>query len=292
MISIHAPRVGRDRCWSAQTSRPRHFNPRAPCGARRAAEGEAGQWNLFQSTRPVWGATDFARQITAENVISIHAPRVGRDVSAGRPSGTSPYFNPRAPCGARPSMPSLSSRAVKFQSTRPVWGATRGRHPSGRCPGHFNPRAPCGARLRALHHATPNAEFQSTRPVWGATTIEIEFAVRDDFNPRAPCGARLEHWFKQPKDTEDFNPRAPCGARRRHRRCCTRSSRFQSTRPVWGATRPRARRDRTRGISIHAPRVGRDGFGMPVAAISSSFQSTRPVWGATCFTVKLLSPEA
>ena len=36
---------------------------------------------------------------------------------------------------------------------------------------------------------------------------------------------------------------------------------FQSTRPVWGATRRADRGQGHRAISIHAPRVGRDGFG-------------------------------
>ena len=56
-ISIHAPRVGRDRNTEA---------------VQRLA-------NEFQSTRPVWGATAGAAQQAAGTPISIHAPRVGRD---------------------------------------------------------------------------------------------------------------------------------------------------------------------------------------------------------------------
>ena len=59
---------------------PYHFNPRAPCGARRLP-------SVY-----LW----------ARVVISIHAPRVGRDVVAA----IQLYAHPR------------------FQSTRPVWGAT------------------------------------------------------------------------------------------------------------------------------------------------------------------------
>ena len=58
----------------------------------------------------------------------------------------------------------------------------------------------------------------------------------------------------------DFNPRAPCGARRWLRplgQSCQEE--FQSTRPVWGATRT---------LPGRSPRKTR-------------FQSTRPVWGAT-----------
>ena len=58
-ISIHAPRVGRDAA---------------------AAAAEASE-KAFQSTRPVWGATDGAAIATVEDGISIHAPRVGRDLT-------------------------------------------------------------------------------------------------------------------------------------------------------------------------------------------------------------------
>ena len=77
------------------------FNPRAPCGARQPAFAPSADTFMFQSTRPVWGAT----------------------------KGTVNYMI-----------------IGVFQSTRPVWGATN------------------VARLDALTIA-----FQSTRPVWGAT---------------------------------------------------------------------------------------------------------------------------
>ena len=147
----------------------RNFNPRAPCGARRPG----GVWRckngIFQSTRPVRGATRMDTALLAENDISIHAPRAGRDDAhhercvklidisihaprAGRDvlpphfSVAAWYFNPRAPCGARhqrPDRPAVSS--------------------------YFNPRAPCGARHPKLCSKVFLFRFQSTRPVRGAT---------------------------------------------------------------------------------------------------------------------------
>ena len=58
----------------------------------------------FQSTPPVWGATDAARD------------RRGLLV----------YFNPRPPCGGRLTASRRSFRLSVFQSTPPVWGATMG----------------------------------------------------------------------------------------------------------------------------------------------------------------------
>ena len=124
-ISIHAPRVGSDvycryphkqtrgfqstlPVWGATSRpskmrrRPRHFNPRSPCGERhlcclyyninhrnfnpRSPCGErhphpakSKQKERFQSTLPVWGATDLATFAYLAAFISIHAPRVGSD---------------------------------------------------------------------------------------------------------------------------------------------------------------------------------------------------------------------
>ena len=35
---------------------------------------------MFQSTRPVWGATEEKDQTPSKVIVSIHAPRVGRDL--------------------------------------------------------------------------------------------------------------------------------------------------------------------------------------------------------------------
>ena len=102
---------------------------------------------LFQSTRPVWGATNAVRAAVHDVLISIHAPRVGRDSLLNVFKSFLNDFNPRAPCGARQAAFVLPDRpqnisihaprvgrdlviaiadglSVKFQSTRPVWGAT------------------------------------------------------------------------------------------------------------------------------------------------------------------------
>ena len=78
-ISIHAPRVGRDLRLSVGRLGVCNFNPRAPCGARRLKWADSDSRILFQSTRPVWGATAAATNLGIVLYISIHAPRVGRD---------------------------------------------------------------------------------------------------------------------------------------------------------------------------------------------------------------------
>ena len=79
VISIHAPRVGRDGGKGHAGRGHQHFNPRAPCGARR----------------------NIKKKPPSRIKISIHAPRVGRDDKWGQLVYDKQDFNPRAPCGAR-----------------------------------------------------------------------------------------------------------------------------------------------------------------------------------------------
>ena len=101
-ISIHAPRVGRDPQQRKDFFAKSLFQSTRPVWGATTAPKQFVGYNAFQSTRPVWGATrvDHLQGRTIE--ISIHAPRVGRDK--------------RQPRKAR--LPR------EFQSTRPVWGAT------------------------------------------------------------------------------------------------------------------------------------------------------------------------
>ena len=53
-------RRGRAVCGSSGS----YFNPRAPCGARRVVGTMSGNEGIFQSTRPVRGATAKVYKIT------------------------------------------------------------------------------------------------------------------------------------------------------------------------------------------------------------------------------------
>ena len=145
-ISIHAPRVGRDCGYGRQTVRYVIFQSTRPVwGATNLSFSQMSSM-LFQSTRPVWGATVTAGIRFTANSISIHAPRVGRDSDCHRPQRLRMHFNPRAPCGAR----------------QKIWEYPQAER-------YFNPRAPCGARPYRRSLSIRGLSFQSTRPVWGAT---------------------------------------------------------------------------------------------------------------------------
>ena len=234
VISIHAPRVGRDQ--GRATIRPlMYFNPRAPCGARlRHMLREKAPRNFNPrapcGARPPRGAT--SRRLAD---ISIHAPRVGRD--NGR-------LNP-------------SKGMKRFQSTRPVWGATVyifAEHYVNKISIHA-PRVGrdwarhvlAGVKVISIHaprvgrdaliplslclclisiHAPrvgrdykTVAEFTKLQISIHAPRVGRDQNLRGqtlrccDFNPRAPCGARPVHSAGSVRLLY-FNPRAPCGARR------------------------------------------------------------------------------
>ena len=124
----------------------RHFNPRAPCGARQAQASNRRAAAAFQSTRPVWGATTHDLAPVRRFCISIHAPRVGRDFLTQTLLWRFDYFNPRAPCGARRLVALDQRRDAPISIHAPRVG--RDEMPMAGVPKseNFNPRAPCGAR--------------------------------------------------------------------------------------------------------------------------------------------------
>ena len=100
-ISIHAPREGRDNTHIAIDKPLINFNPRAPRGARLLVRGQVIPVPQFQSTRPARGATCVLTGSKSTPLISIHAPREGRDKNWDGKLEYTNDFNPRAPRGAR-----------------------------------------------------------------------------------------------------------------------------------------------------------------------------------------------
>ena len=194
-ISIHAPRVGCDWTDGEYYAITAEFQSTHPVwGATGVDLEDTAVLGVFQSTHPVWGATLSRSPRPNLRGISIHAPRVGCDPpkSSGLPRRNS-NFNPRTPCGVRPSIGPRICTVSVFQSTHPVWGATAGSIQSIMAHGHFNPRTPCGVRPEqspgqrgGQHNFNPRTpcgvrrhrhpgrcgfcRFQSTHPVWGATS--------------------------------------------------------------------------------------------------------------------------
>ena len=236
-ISIHAPLAGCDRVTAWRELGTNYFNPRTPCGVRRAASSRTG----------------------CLSPISIHAPLAGCDLSGQEYADQRRDFNPRTPCGVR-----RSNRIVRivhrtdfnprtpcgvrhwpwcclllpseFQSTHPLRGATAAAFVILAALYDFNPRTPCGVRPR----------------------LERRFGGLANFNPRTPCGVRHDQILlvNQPFLISIHAPLAGCDTIR----YCLLTSRFlfQSTHPLRGATESYINRGWITMISIHAPLAGCD----------------------------------
>ena len=105
--------------------RPIDFNPRSPCGERQLPALQRGTDGHFNPRSPC-GERHFndVYSVLLDD-ISIHAPRVGSDLTATRSNyWHTEDFNPRSPCGERPASHFLRAQWISFQSTLPVWGAT------------------------------------------------------------------------------------------------------------------------------------------------------------------------
>ena len=123
-ISIRAPLAGSDRASAASCRAAPHFNPRSPCGERLRFRLRALGIVIFQSALPLRGATTvFAEFGDGINAFQSALPLRGATFDTARIPVIIPNFNPRSPCGERPSSPSFA-------------GDT----------GYFNPRSPCGER--------------------------------------------------------------------------------------------------------------------------------------------------
>ena len=123
--------------------------------------------------------------------ISIHAPRVGSDHQDHRQTLHMYYFNPRSPCGERLYGQRDSDPFARFQSTVPVWGASK-------LVGNllatvlFQSTLPVWGATKLVCNLLATVLFQSTLPVWGATMYSRQAATWTGFQSTLPVwGATL-----------------------------------------------------------------------------------------------------
>ena len=219
-----------------RTWKPSCFNPRAPCGARPEIVAELPGWNCFNPRAPCGARRGNPAHSISMVVVSIHAPRVGRDLTFDENRAAYKGFNPRAPCGARRFIGSASLTETVFQSTRPVWGATR-QFKTSRLKTLFQSTRPVWGATNQARKRGRARGFQSTRPVWGATwPVGSRPAITWGFQSTRPVWGATPFTVCVGIEHMSFNPRAPCGARLLFAVDSGARPEFQSTRPVWGAT--------------------------------------------------------
>ena len=212
----------------------------------------------FQSTLPVWGATNATQEDINALGISIHAPRVGSDPGVTPNGYYRNNFNPRSPCGERQWSQRWKEACRKFQSTLPVWGATFVPNRLAWVHWNFNPRSPCGERQQNNDHPAKQTDISIHAPRVGSDKIKTKATKTYDY----------------------FNPRSPCGERQSFTGSYRSKITFQSTLPVWGATSEALQISWGIAFQSTLPVWGATARLFPFLA-ESAFQSTLPVWGAT-----------
>ena len=258
-ISIHAPHAGRDKFKRRSFVKVLHFNPRAPCGARRLRAKKKGNRTIFQSTRPMRGATlDHAHRVHGHS-ISIHAPHAGRDEQELQEKGSRSLFQSTRPmrgatalyftgllrysisihaphAGRDLDVTASKPKHQGFQSTRPMRGAT---NPA--C--NKDPRETIS--IHAPHAGRDERNGSRCQPVWISihaphagrdVAISRCLVLRHRISIHAPHAGRDFRPHPSVTDHRHFNPRAPCGARRIKAAIDCDGRIFQSTRPMRGAT--------------------------------------------------------
>ncbi len=150
-------------------------------------------------------------------------------------------------------------RAIIFQSTPPVWGATL---------------TTCGFR------ETQNISIHAPR-VGGDPGCMTASRAIFYFNPRPPCGGRPCRGISWAGTALYFNPRPPCGGRPSLVHQVDDAGSISIHAPRVGGDSRAPYHPPGPGISIHAPRVGGDFTVKDDVSKLSKFQSTPPVWGAT-----------
>ena len=171
---------------------------------------------------------------------------------------TARHFNPHSPCGERLLLGPATIKAIQFQSTLPLRGATLP-SPSSTCPSKFQSTLPLRGATEKHVYIAFKIRISIHTPLAGSDTIETtrthmamhfnphspcgerpaDFSTasnRCDFNPHSPCGERPLALKTIPRTT-DFNPHSPCGERPVNPNHRTTANQFQSTLPLRGATR-------------------------------------------------------
>ena len=196
-VSTHAPLAGSDMpITSAAQPSPFCFNPRSPCGERRARRERRHLRGPVSTHAPLAGS-DERGSLRLMRLVQFQPtlPLRGATRASRHRSPHPQCFNPRSPCGER-----------RHQQEVP-------RHP-----GVVSTHAPlAGSDMKLGDTPSLFLAFQPTLPLRGATFLTaIRNAPSRSFNPRSPCGER-QLKTSCASSTTSFNPRSPCGERR-----CTR----------------------------------------------------------------------
>ena len=146
------------------------FNPRAPCGARRAGGQHRHQGLQISTHAPLAGRDCNSSRSCLTSSISTHAPLAGRDRSLRGKAKTNRISTHAPLAGRDDNSDNECATGTKFQPTRPLRGATK----------------------YLWHLSRTEQEFQPTRPLRGATFSGLFISSTEAISTHAPLAGRDE----------------------------------------------------------------------------------------------------
>ncbi len=163
----------------------------------------------------------------------------------------------------------------RFQSTLPAWGETAHNPRHGILQGisihsprvgrdHRPERHPCAGQI-SIHSPRVGRDY-TTYLVFNLAGISIH----------SPRVGRDQKLIADMMRCDDFNPLSPRGERPPTAGSPCRTLKFQSTLPAWGETISIVCCTEIVDISIHSPRVGRDGSWMAQRSSTANFNPLSP----------------
>ena len=196
-----------------------------------------------------------------------------------RRDATSVDFNPRSPCGERPSPCAWTLAGTRFNPRPPCGERLGGMREECEAQG-FNPRPPMwgttGTAFQLLTHDAVSTHashvgsdkrikwggwdqnrFQPTLPVWGATGRSWTGKPVEVVSTHAPRVGSDDSRRVHQRCRECFNPRSPCGERRRPWTSPASPTGFNPRPPCEERLDGRVAQ-RLELVSIHAPHTGSD----------------------------------
>ena len=169
----------------------------------------------FQSTHSLRSATSCSESQHLTSPVSIHALLAECDRRFFSISLPSTCFNPRTPCGVRPSkLGNHTSTVTQFQSTHSLRSATELMSNI------------VGELVVSIHALLAECDFCNFLEFCKFIIVSIHALLAECdsvmqcscntsccFNPRTPCGVRQKRLQTRDKGNYRFNPRTPCGVR-------------------------------------------------------------------------------
>ena len=173
--------------------------------------------------------------------------------------GICQHFNPRTPCGVRPSCLTFVLPSTPYFNPRTPCGVRRANGTVNRSRAYFNPRTPCGVRHNAWTALATALGFQSTHPLRGATLLPIEWQTfRTRFQSTHPLRGATSANPCEKEQIPGISIHAPLAGCDVPAGCCATVAVISIHAPLAGCDRNDQTGDHRRAISIHAPLAGCD----------------------------------